>query len=1400
MEKPTPKPPHQPNQPKETQAAKPVPPPPGPAPAQVAPMFRPTDWLTLLVTFGVIWIVYLLTLAPEQTLEDSGELCTGAFYAGIPHPPGYPFWSVYAWFWTFILPFGNVAWRVEVGESFAAAMGCGLLAQMVSRGSSMLIEGIETLKDLPRQWENAICSVSGLVAGMLLGLDIFMWSESVVINRISLFGVPWLIAVLACLMRWMYAPQQRRYLYLAMFLYGLCITIHQTLLLSAMGVEVAIALAAPRLGRNLFLFNSVFYLACRMLMDTVPALQNMSSIEVALFNMIGFISVLTSAVLIFLSKDIRRWGRNLFVFTSAPLLIGLLLRVSLDAALHRLLHDPSEQLTSLAATLVNFLGFLSTLTNAGLILTSVILIPTSVVLIFMSKEWLTSVIMGLAWTVGVCVYFYEPVSCMTDPPMQWGYPRTVEGFFHALSRGQYEGTHGTSDFHKFLFQLKYIAQGLSESFSRVYMLIGLLPFGFLLKLHKRERAWILGVTAIYFFLSVILVVMIDVSPDRSSTDLNKVFFTASHGLFAMMIGYGLTLLAAYTATHYQKIRIWGFVGGTIAVVLAILCLYDAAGNLYYGPAGDIGGLHQLPRHILMAFDQGQYALPIFANLILVAIPLCLMGAFLVYRRRGPVLIMLALFVCMPVWSGLSHWYKSEQRNHWFGFWFGHDMFTPPFTDPQTGKLSYDNDLRAALLKNPTNAALIYPEMDRNTILFGGTDPGRFCPTYSIFCDSFIPHRCQPEQDQKFDRRDCYLITQNALADGTYLDYLRAQYFRSQQQDPPFFSELSKYVFSLGAHAWRKATGSAYDRTAKNEADPQAQAAMINNENQACDQIASSGLFNAVNRCLYQVLDRPFTAWGAYVEKYRRARGVYPPAEIYIPSPDDSQRSFEEYTQDAARRQQLGQLKPGEDVRVENGRVQVSGQAAVMNINGLLCKVIFDHNPTNSFYVEESFPLDWMYPYETPFGIIMKINREPQTELSTNVLQLDHQFWTQYSTRLCGNWITYDTTVQQIADFVDHTYIHNNYSGYTGDRAFVRDDDAQKAFSKLRSSQAGMYFWRMSQAQAEYRQKTPAAQQALIRETEFAFKQAFAFCPYSPEAVYRYVNFLLQMAQTEQMSGHSEAAIHHFDDAILVGQICQKLDPFNSSITELIKNVESYKKQVNDHAQEFNQALGQMEAMEAMARTNPGNVHNLVMLGAACLQMQKSSEADELFDTALARPELSFPEAVGIAQYCGQAGDHPRQVAAFQKVTSLAPGTLSAQNKVVVGTAYMELGQTNRAYELLDAAIADPAVSFSDAAAAAQCFAEMSNFPRLETAIKKMVALAPDQPEPRYDLAALQAILGNTPEAMENLKAAFSLNAQRKAKMPTAHDLLDTARTDPRLARLRALPEFQKLLATPEAPK
>ena len=68
----------------------------------------------------------------------------------------------------------------------------------------------------------------------------------------------------------------------------------------------------------------------------------------------------------------------------------------------------------------------------------------------------------------------------------------------------------------------------------------------------------------------------------------------------------------------------------------------------------------------------------------------------------------------------------------------------------------------------------------------------------------------------------------------------------------------------------------------------------------------------------------------------------------------------------------------------------------MAINGLLTKVIFDKNPGHEFHVEESFPLDWMYPHLVPFGVIMKINREPVPEMTQEMIDKDHACWSRYS--------------------------------------------------------------------------------------------------------------------------------------------------------------------------------------------------------------------------------------------------------------------------------------------------------------------------------------------------------------------------------------------------------------------
>jgi hypothetical protein len=271
-------------------------------------------------------------------------------------------------------------------------------------------------------------------------------------------------------------------------------------------------------------------------------------------------------------------------------------------------------------------------------------------------------------------------------------------------------------------------------------------------------------------------------------------------------------------------------------------------------------------------------------------------------------------------------------------------------------------------------------------------------------------------------------------------------------------------------------------------------------------------------------------------------GAYLSKEIITATPEDSQKAFQDYIQDAQRRLQHDmthpnepkQIKPGEDVRVVDNRISVSGQVAVMAINGLLTKVIFDKNPTNEFYVEESFPLDWMFPHLTPYGIIMKINRNPVPEITDEIVRKDHEFWSKYSERLVGNWITYDTPVKEICDFADKTYVHRNFQGFKGRPEFVRDDNAQKAFSKLRSAIGGLYFWHV---QTSHNQVENAR---CLKEAEFALKQAFAFCPYSPEAVYKYVTLLVNLGRAA--------------DAELIVRTSMKFDPDNPSMEALLANV------------------------------------------------------------------------------------------------------------------------------------------------------------------------------------------------------------------------------------------------------
>ena len=105
--------------------------------------------------------VYLFTLSPSIDLDFSGIFATGAMYGGVPHPPGYPVWTIYTWLFTVLVPVSNIAWRVALSSAVAGAFACGMIGLVTSRSCSLIVEGIEAFKELDKRWENWLCGVAG---------------------------------------------------------------------------------------------------------------------------------------------------------------------------------------------------------------------------------------------------------------------------------------------------------------------------------------------------------------------------------------------------------------------------------------------------------------------------------------------------------------------------------------------------------------------------------------------------------------------------------------------------------------------------------------------------------------------------------------------------------------------------------------------------------------------------------------------------------------------------------------------------------------------------------------------------------------------------------------------------------------------------------------------------------------------------------------------------------------------------------------------------------------------------------------------------------------------------------------------------------------------------------------
>jgi hypothetical protein len=198
--------------------------------------YRPSYRAAAIVS-ALVFLLYLVTLAPSTAMWDTSEYIAAAYTFGIPHPPGNPFFVLIGRFFA-ILPIApNVAMRINILAALCSAGAAGMWFLITER----VLVGW-----LPERWQRI---VGGSLAALIGATAFTVWSQSVVnekVYTVSLFGlalVSWLIV------RWCDepdGPKADRLLLLIAYVSGLGYANHMAGFLALPAVAAAVIIRRPK--------------------------------------------------------------------------------------------------------------------------------------------------------------------------------------------------------------------------------------------------------------------------------------------------------------------------------------------------------------------------------------------------------------------------------------------------------------------------------------------------------------------------------------------------------------------------------------------------------------------------------------------------------------------------------------------------------------------------------------------------------------------------------------------------------------------------------------------------------------------------------------------------------------------------------------------------------------------------------------------------------------------------------------------------------------------------------------------------------------------------------------------------------------------------------------------------
>ena len=899
--------------------------------------FTKLDWAAFWTATLVTFAVYFYTLGPSVGLEDSGELATAAAHLGVPHPPGYPFWTFCSWIFckvfSFVTYMGHPtpAWCVSLCSATFGAFAAGFTAMLLCcSGRDFIGGGTDGVsggpEPLSKEGDGKWLAFGGAVAGALaFSLSPVEWSQSTIVEIYSLnaFFLMW---VFLLTYRWMRKPSDR-ILWMTAFIFGLGLTNYQVLLFAIVPLALVILMQNPGMFRDVFIYLCPVAMTYQILqvgqLNRMSA--QMSSAAIAkhlpvlgkagelvttpsstaiVLGLVLLVGALVASV-VFAKKGDKLRARNavLYVGGAGAALIFLSSFVFTSG---QFWSGESEEVVAPLIAPWRYAAI------GGLVAGSVVLAALSA----QEEERFNRYLFGAAGLAAVAVLL--AITVPSAPEL--GY------------RGEaYPWGKSTLMFWAALITLFALCWFTPKGLSFAVPVAGLHLAGFVLLKHGAMNGlthpcswWFCWPVAWNF----VLLALAWVTLPNGRSVAGAAFFTQLGAAFyaympivsdlrnpPMNWGYPRTWegfkhaieRGQYEAITFNLPTLGGIAGYLKDVmlqftdILAVMALVPfalghkvvakehrslfwkwmgAAFSCFFLMSVLLIGLANVKGDIQDGFIQKVKFISSHAMIALwIGYGIIFVGALV--KRWVPVRVYAAAAVLValvfPIYDNYCNDQivfelgGAEQNGHTFGWQFGAYQLD--------GAKAINEQLTAD--EEPLPDPTYPPPMEPQAIFFGGTDPGRFVPTYMIYSANYRP--------------DVYLITQNALADDTYM---------------------------------------------------------------------------SVERDLYG-------------------------DEIWIPSKEDSAEAFNIYVDEVQR----GVRQANGDLRIENGRVQVTGALGVMEINGILTKMMFDHDRLhNAFYVEESYVIPWMYPYLSPHGLIMKINPE-KTPYDAKRAAQDADFWDWYVRRL-----------------------------------------------------------------------------------------------------------------------------------------------------------------------------------------------------------------------------------------------------------------------------------------------------------------------------------------------------------------------------------------------------------------